>query len=153
MIYKHILGGQHKNSSNATSLSITLLRPKFSLILHLLVLLFLQLLILLTLLLTMILHGYWYGVRVCTQHPISKFVSNDSSSPPHCAFVSALTSLFVPQGLQEPLERPKWKETIVEEMGTLSKNDTWQLVSLPTGVIVIQGIQLILRGIRELWID
>lgn len=81
----------------------------------------------------MILHGYWYGVRVCTQHPISKFVSNDSSSPPHCAFVSALTSLFVPEGLQEPLERPKWKETIVEEMGTLSKNDTWQLVSLPTG--------------------
>lgn len=72
-------------------------------------------------------------IRVCSQHPISKFVSNDSSSPPHLSFVSALTSLFVPQGLQEQLEIPKSKETIVEEMGTLSKNDTWQLVSLPTG--------------------
>ena len=37
------------------------------------------------------------GVRTCTQHPISQFVSYDRLSPSHHAFVSSLSSISIPQ--------------------------------------------------------
>ncbi|CAL5418427.1 unnamed protein product [Camellia sinensis] len=73
------------------------------------------------------------GVRACTQHPISKFVSYDSLSSTYRAFVSSLSSACIPQGWTEAINDPKWKVAMVEEMQALSKNNTWELVSLPSG--------------------
>ncbi|CAL5366916.1 unnamed protein product [Camellia sinensis] len=73
------------------------------------------------------------GVRACTQHPISKFVSYDSLSSTYRAFVSSLSSVCIPQGWKEAINDPKWKVAMVEEMQALSKNNTWELVSLPNG--------------------
>ena len=46
------------------------------------------------------------GVRSCTQHPISKFVSYSRLSPPYKTFVSNLPSVFVPNHVQMHLWIP-----------------------------------------------
>src|SRR6202034_3622440 len=73
------------------------------------------------------------GVRACTQHPISQFVSYDRLSPSYHAFVSCLSSISIPQNWQDASMIPKWKGAMVEEMTALKKNGTWELVSLPEG--------------------
>ncbi|KAJ7971862.1 Retrovirus-related Pol polyprotein from transposon TNT 1-94 [Quillaja saponaria] len=49
------------------------------------------------------------AVRTCTHHPISN------------------------HDWKEALADPKWEDAMVEEMKALSKNDTWELASLPHG--------------------
>ncbi|XP_057478145.1 retrovirus-related Pol polyprotein from transposon TNT 1-94 isoform X6 [Actinidia eriantha] len=71
------------------------------------------------------------GVRSCTQHPISQFVSYDRLSPSYHAFVSSLSSISIPQNWQDAVMTSKWKGAMVEEMMALKKNGTWELVSLP----------------------
>jgi hypothetical protein len=73
------------------------------------------------------------GVRSCTQHPISQFVSYDRLSPSYHAFVSSLSSISIPKNWQDAFIIPKWKGAMVEEMTALKKNGTWELVSLPEG--------------------
>ncbi|KAJ7954112.1 Retrovirus-related Pol polyprotein from transposon TNT 1-94 [Quillaja saponaria] len=72
-------------------------------------------------------------VRACTQHPISNYISYDSLSPSYRAFVSSLLSVSIPKDWKEALADPKWEDAMVEEMKALSKNDTWELASLPYG--------------------
>ena len=71
------------------------------------------------------------GVRSCTHHPVSNFVSHQHLSSPYRSFVSKLSSLFVPRNLQEALGDPKWRTAMPEEMKALHKNKTWDLVKLP----------------------
>ncbi|KAJ7969147.1 Retrovirus-related Pol polyprotein from transposon TNT 1-94 [Quillaja saponaria] len=73
------------------------------------------------------------AVRTCTHHPISNHVSYKSLSPSYRAFVSTLSSVSIPQDWEEALADPKWEDAMVEEMKALSKNDTWELASLPHG--------------------
>ena len=73
------------------------------------------------------------GVRSCTHHPISNFLSNQHISPAFHSFLSKLSSMSIPQTFQEALGDPKWKEAMQEEMRALKKNDTWDFVDLPNG--------------------
>lgn len=73
------------------------------------------------------------GVRSCTQHPISKFVSYSRLSPSHNVFVSKLASVSVPNNVQEALTDPEWKHAMLEEMKALHKNNTWEVVEIPKG--------------------
>jgi hypothetical protein len=73
------------------------------------------------------------GVRSCTHHPISDFVSYQHLSPSYHSFVSKLSSVSIPKNLQEALSDPKWREAMQEEMKALHKNNTWDLVELPNG--------------------
>ncbi|KAJ7954402.1 Retrovirus-related Pol polyprotein from transposon TNT 1-94 [Quillaja saponaria] len=73
------------------------------------------------------------AVRTCTHHPISNHVSYKSLSPLYRAFVSTLSSVSIPQDWKEALADPKWEDAMVEEMKALSKNDIWELASLPHG--------------------
>ena len=73
------------------------------------------------------------GVRSCTQHPISKFVSYGRLSPSYQAFVSNLASVSIPNHVEDALTNPKWKHAMIEEMKALHKNSTWELVELPRG--------------------
>ena len=73
------------------------------------------------------------GVRSCTQHSISKFVSYGRLSPSHKAFVSNLASVSILNHVQDALTDPKWKHAMIEEMKALHKNSTWELVDLPSG--------------------
>lgn len=65
------------------------------------------------------------GVKLCTHHPISDFVSYQHISPSYSSF------LFVRRNLQEAFSDPKWRTTMQEEMKALHKNKTWDLVKLP----------------------
>ena len=71
------------------------------------------------------------GVRSCTQHPLSNFVSYDSLSPSYRAFVLSISSVSIPQNWREAFTDPDWKQAMVEEMKALSKNETWELVTPP----------------------
>ena len=44
-----------------------------------------------------------------------------------------MISESVPNNIQEALKDPKWREAIFEEMRTLHKNGTWEVIELPSG--------------------
>jgi hypothetical protein len=71
------------------------------------------------------------GVKLCTHHPVSNFVSYQHISPSYSSFLSKLSSLFVRRNLQEAFSDPKWRTTMQEEMKALHKNKTWDLIKLP----------------------
>ena len=73
------------------------------------------------------------GVRSCTQHPLSKYVSYKNLSPVFRAFTSQLSSMEIPNIVQDALKFPEWKKAVFEDMKTLEKNGTWKLVDLPRG--------------------
>ncbi|KAL6333802.1 hypothetical protein AAG906_028988 [Vitis piasezkii] len=78
------------------------------------------------------------GVRSCTQHPISKFVSYDNLSPSFHAFTTNLSRIDVPRTIEDALAVPEWKNDVLEEMQALEKSDTWSLVELPQGKSVVE---------------
>lgn len=70
------------------------------------------------------------GIRSCSQHPISKFVSYSNLSPSFHAFTTNLSSVVIPRSIEEALTVPKWKVVVLEEMHALKQNNTWRLVEL-----------------------
>ncbi|XP_031278222.1 uncharacterized protein LOC116136688 [Pistacia vera] len=66
-------------------------------------------------------------------HPIYNFLSCHRLYPSYYAFVSTLSSVYVPCNVHEGLSHPGWHQTMVEEMSALHHNHTWELVSLPLG--------------------
>ncbi|KAH9762305.1 protein kinase domain-containing protein [Citrus sinensis] len=60
------------------------------------------------------------GVRSCTKHPLSNFISYNNVTLPF-----------------EALKVPEWREAIFEEMRALEKNATWGKVDLPQGKVVV----------------
>ena len=66
-------------------------------------------------------------------HPIYNFLTYHRLSFQYSAFVSTLSSIYVPQTMHEALSHPDWKQTMVKEMTALHSNGTWDLVTLPTG--------------------
>ena len=71
------------------------------------------------------------GVRSCTSHPISRFVSYEGLSPSYHAFVSALDNVRVPNSIQEALKDSEWRKAVSEEISALEKNGTWVISELP----------------------
>ena len=67
------------------------------------------------------------------QYPISNFISSHRLSNSYITFANQLSSVSIPNKLQDALENPKWKKAMVEEMEALRKNSTWELVNLPEG--------------------
>ncbi|XP_058006678.1 uncharacterized protein LOC131182065 [Hevea brasiliensis] len=64
------------------------------------------------------------GVRTCSKHPISNFISYDSLSPPYRAILLSVFSVSITQDWKKACLDPKWKAAIVEEMKALAKNET-----------------------------
>ncbi|CAH9105932.1 unnamed protein product, partial [Cuscuta epithymum] len=71
------------------------------------------------------------GVRECTKHPISNYVSYHNLSPKFKAFTTSITDDETPKTIHEALSIPKWREAVLEEMRALEKNQTWELTKLP----------------------
>lgn len=55
------------------------------------------------------------GKRTCTKHPIEIFVS------------------YSKKNIQEVLQQPEWEANVIEEVKTLIKNNTWEIIALPEG--------------------
>ncbi|KAJ4721114.1 Retrovirus-related Pol polyprotein from transposon TNT 1-94 [Melia azedarach] len=73
------------------------------------------------------------GVRSCTQHHIANFISYKKINHQYKAFITNVSTLEVPKSIQEAMKDPKWRAAVLEEMIALKKNDTWDLIKLPTG--------------------
>ncbi|RVW68470.1 Retrovirus-related Pol polyprotein from transposon TNT 1-94 [Vitis vinifera] len=60
--------------------------------------------------------------------------TGDSSNPSGCrAFTTNLDRIQLPKNIQEAFEIPEWKETVMEEIRALEKNETWEVMNLPRG--------------------
>jgi Reverse transcriptase (RNA-dependent DNA polymerase) len=66
-------------------------------------------------------------------HMILPGLSLSNISPVHGAFIASLDTVFIPKCWQVAKDDPKWKTVMLEELGALDKNKTWELVSLPPG--------------------
>ena len=73
------------------------------------------------------------GIRNCTQHPLSHFVSLDKLSPQYKSFFTQVDPIQIPQTHHEALMDKNWKNATNEEMKALNKNQTWEIVDLPKG--------------------
>ena len=71
------------------------------------------------------------GTRVCTKHPMAKYISYDTLSENYRAFTTNISELVIPRNIQEALDEPSWKLVVFEEMNALKKNGTWEVVDLP----------------------
>ena len=62
--------------------------------------------------------------RICTDHPISNFVSFDHLSHSFKAFSLSVLSIVVPKSYREALSHPGWRKAMEEEMHALNLNHT-----------------------------
>ncbi|RVW97617.1 Retrovirus-related Pol polyprotein from transposon TNT 1-94 [Vitis vinifera] len=67
------------------------------------------------------------------KYPMSNYVSNHRLSELNKSFVNQLSTVAIPNSVQEGLADPRWKAAMNEEMKSLQKNETWELVECPTG--------------------
>ena len=74
------------------------------------------------------------GTRsTCNPHLVYNFLSYHRLSLSYFAFVSTLSSIFIPISISEALSPLGWKLAMVEEMNALSSNGTLELITLPFG--------------------
>ena len=76
------------------------------------------------------------GTRECTKSPLyllSHFVSFQRFSLNHKSFLSTLNTIPIPNSLSEALSKREWRLAMEAEMDALQKNETWELVDLPSG--------------------
>ncbi|KAM7531655.1 hypothetical protein LguiB_035065 [Lonicera macranthoides] len=67
------------------------------------------------------------------KYPMSNYVSYDRLTASNKSFVNQLSSVSIPNSVQEALCDSEWKSAMDEEMKSLLKNDTWELTELPAG--------------------
>ena len=67
------------------------------------------------------------------KYPMSNYVFNHHLSESNKSFVNQLSTVAIPNSVQEALADPRWKAAMNEEMKSLQKNETWELVECPPG--------------------
>ncbi|KAH9657753.1 retrovirus-related pol polyprotein from transposon RE1 [Citrus sinensis] len=67
------------------------------------------------------------------KYPMSHFVYNHRLSESNQSFMNQLSAVSIPNSVQEALKDPKWKAAMNDEMRSLQKNQTCELVDLPPG--------------------
>ncbi|WKA13210.1 hypothetical protein VitviT2T_030537 [Vitis vinifera] len=67
------------------------------------------------------------------KYPMSNYVSNHRLSESNKSFENQLSTVAIPNSVQEALADPRWKASMNEEMKSLQKNKTWELVECPLG--------------------
>ena len=65
------------------------------------------------------------------KYPMSHYVSNHHLFESNKLFVNQLSIVSIPNSVQEALADPRWKAAMNEEMKSLQKNETWELVDHP----------------------
>ncbi|CAL8991733.1 unnamed protein product, partial [Prunus brigantina] len=78
-------------------------------------------------------------VEFQTPHHLLTSLISAPHSPnllPHvfgCSFVCQLSSVRIPNSMQEALSDQNWQAAMEEELRSLKKNNTWKIVDLPAG--------------------
>ncbi|RVW91751.1 Retrovirus-related Pol polyprotein from transposon TNT 1-94 [Vitis vinifera] len=76
---------------------------------------------------------YELELSIKVKYPMSNYVSTHRLSESNKSFVNQLSTVSIPNSVQEALADPRWKATMNEEMKSLQKNETWELVECPPG--------------------
>ena len=61
---------------------------------------------------------------------MSNYVFNHRLSESSKSFINQLSTVVIPNSVQEALVDPRWKAAMNEEMKSLQKNETWELVDV-----------------------
>lgn len=69
----------------------------------------------------------------CTSHPRSEVLSYHRLSSSHKVFVNSLSSHTEPSSFKEASLDPNWQQAMTIELRALEANETWSIVSLPSG--------------------
>ena len=72
-----------------------------------------------------------------SRYPIANYVSTKELNEPLKTFVHKIFMCHVPTRVEEALGDPKCTQAIKDEMETLMKNKTWNLVPLPEGKKIV----------------
>ncbi|KAJ4723440.1 Retrovirus-related Pol polyprotein from transposon TNT 1-94 [Melia azedarach] len=72
------------------------------------------------------------GVRTSTRYPLAHFISYHRLGHTFQAFTTSLSSEIIPNKIQTALTDPKWSEAVFEVLRALDRNDTWEVVNLPS---------------------
>jgi Reverse transcriptase (RNA-dependent DNA polymerase) len=67
------------------------------------------------------------------RYPIANYTTTENLSEPLKNFANQISSVTVPEKLEEALKDHNWVKAMKLEMEALEKNDTWKLVTLPEG--------------------
>ena len=67
------------------------------------------------------------------KYPISNHVSSHKLSKSYASYVLQLSFVSIPSKLQEAVADSRWTKSMAEEMTTLDKNATWELMPLSKG--------------------
>lgn len=94
------------------------------------------------------------GVRACTKHPISIYLTYSQLLGSYRAFISKVGEIQVPRTILEALQDPQWKMAVIGEMKALKENGTWEMQELPEGKKTIGSkwvfiVKYILNGTVE----
>ena len=60
-------------------------------------------------------------------------MSHNRLSPTFQALIEKISAAELPRSIHEALNKPEWKNVVLEEMKALKKNETWDVVDLPSG--------------------
>jgi hypothetical protein len=101
-------------------------------------------------------------VRTSTpKYPLNNYVSYHRLSKACESFANQLSTVHVPNSVQEAIKDPRWKNAMNEEMKSLQRNATWEVIDLPAGKNLwdVDGffqsntkLMVILRGLKhDLW--
>jgi len=80
---------------------------------------------------------HWEFSGLGTHHPISNFISYDNLNPTFRQFALSLSSESIHRSYTEVLLVPAWKQVMDEEMEALVSRETWELISVPTDVVIV----------------
>jgi hypothetical protein len=76
---------------------------------------------------------YEHEISSKVKYHVSHYVSNHNMSESNKSFANQLSVISIPNSVQDALADPKWKASMNEEMNSLQKNETWDLVDCPKG--------------------
>ncbi|KAM2733441.1 hypothetical protein EV2_036866 [Malus domestica] len=67
------------------------------------------------------------------RYPLNHYVSTCHLSESNKSFVYQLSTVSIPNSVQEALADSRWKDAMNEELRSLKKNATWDIIDLPAG--------------------
>ncbi|KAJ7959763.1 Retrovirus-related Pol polyprotein from transposon TNT 1-94 [Quillaja saponaria] len=76
-------------------------------------------------------------------YPIYTFLSYHRLSSPYYAFVSSLSSIYVPKSTSDALAHPGWRHAMIDEMNALHTNETFSHVAKITSIRVFISLAAI----------
>ena len=67
-----------------------------------------------------------------TPYPLSSYLTFSKATGQYRTFLTSLHQEYIPKNSDEALAIPQWKQAMKEELEALERNQTWELVPLPS---------------------